>query len=118
TAAAVAAAIGTALIAGDGWLYNRLAPLTWTSKPALAVDSIAIAGNVVRLELSPAAGSYAVQRLLASAYRENGNSRFIGRAFRHGTVAARQRSIDAVAMTFLAENEALVLTGVGSDSLE
>jgi len=118
TAAAFAAAIGTTLIAGEGWLYNRLAPLTWTSKPAIAVDSIAIAGNVVRLELSPAAGSYAVQRLLASADRENGNSRFIVGTFRHGTVAARQRSIDAVAMTFLAENEALVLTGAGSDSLE
>ena len=118
SATSMAAAVGAILLSGDGWLFGRVAPLSWKDGRAVAVATIPIDGNAFHLELSPGARRYAVQYMAPSRRREAGVARYtVGVIGEHGAPGER-RSLEATGLAFLSDDEILILSAVNDDSLE
>jgi Zn-dependent protease with chaperone function len=112
----VLALLSTIVLTGDGWLFNRLPGVAWSTKRLAPAGEVRLTGTATNLVASPGGRAFAVTEYLPSRRATSADvSRYvIGRFTDSGRVV---RTSDAERILFL-DDEAFIALGEHGDRLE
>ncbi len=111
----VAALVAGTVLAGDGWLVNRLPRLTWTSPRLTANGAVRITGGGLTLVVSPRGETFAVSQYQPARRGQAGGTRFV--IGRFGSAAPVTTS-SADRIVFVDDSTLVALDSADGDSLE
>ena len=112
----VAALAGGTILSGDGWLVNRVPPLTWTSPRLTATGAVRISGGGLTLIASPHGEAFAVSQYQPARRGQVGGTRYV--IGRFGDTASALRTSTADKIVFVDDTTLVALDSLDSDSLE
>jgi Zn-dependent protease with chaperone function len=107
---------GGTILCGDGWLINRMPPLTWNSQRVTANGAVRIAGGGLTLVTSPHGEAFAVAQYQPARRGQVSGTRYVIGRFGTATPALRSSAADKI--VFADDTTLIALDSIDSDSLE